>query len=67
VEGSLFDDGVERTTDSAVQNLRKAETDPRPGSGDRPEPNVRSEIEFKPAWVYITYTTKIEDENSGKS
>jgi hypothetical protein len=63
VEGSVFDDGVERTTDSTVQNVRR--TDERgPASGKRPEPNVRSEVEFEPAWVYITYTTKIEDEKS---
>jgi hypothetical protein len=63
----VFDDGVEKTTDSTIQNSRRTETGARPASGKHPEPNRRSDIEFKPAWVYITYTTKIEDENSGKS
>ena len=62
----MFDDGVEKPSDSAVPNLRKPESGASPGSGNQPELIVRQEVEFKPAWVYITYTTKIEHEKTGK-
>ena len=62
----MSDDGVERPTDSAVPNLRKSESGVARGSGNQPELIVRRDVEFKPAWVYITYTTKIEHEKTGK-
>ena len=62
----MSDDGVGRTADSVVQNLRRAETDPSPGSGNHPVLNARPDIEFRVAWVYITYTLKTEDGNAGK-
>jgi len=61
----VSDDGVERTPDSAVRHLEKPETGACPGPANQPEPNVRAEVEFKVAWVYITYTLKTENENAG--
>lgn len=62
----MFDDGVERTTGSALPNLPRPETVAGRRSGNQSEPNTSPDIEFKPAWVYITYTLKTEDENTGK-
>lgn len=62
----MFDDGVERPTDSAAKIPRKAEPFAGPCSENQSGRNAKPEVEFKPAWVYITYTLKIEDENGGK-
>ena len=61
----MSDDAIKATADSPIRNSLERETGPRRGPGSGPEPNVRSEVEFEPAWVYISYTLKT-DKNLGK-
>jgi hypothetical protein len=57
----VSDDGIETAADSVLRNSLNWDAGLRPGSESRPEPNVRSGVEFKVAWVYISYTLKTEE------